>query len=433
MILAFTKFFWGDISSDELKKFGNLSLIFFLIIGAYWILKPLKDTFFLRTVGKIYLPHVKMLSAFCMILLVMIYAKLVDWFNKQTLTYIICTFYSLTFAIITYCIAHKTLGLANTATDKFRFIGWITYITIESFGTLVVALFWSFVASNFDSQTAKRGYPLIVFGAQFGSLSGALLTTQVSRFGITTLMIVTCLAIIIVPFGIKNFSKNYLSNEQLQSQHSIQPTGPLEGLRLLFAKSYLMGILAVSTLFEVINILLEIQMMRLADASFHRPEEILAFLGYFGLAVNFFAFLFALFGTSFFMRKLGLRKSLTFFPILVGLVIMYAWKFHHLWTLFGSLVVTKGLAYTLNNPCKEIMYIPTSNDIKFKTKSWIDVFGARSAKGFGGFIATFFPIASELIVYGSLFSLVITGIWIPTAFYVSRTHKHLVDNNIIIE
>ena len=41
------------------------------------------------------------------------------------------------------------------------------------------------------------------------------------------------------------------------------------------------------------------------------------------------------------------------------------------------MLLLKGFSYCLNNPCKEILYQPTSSNVKFKAKSWIGVFGAR--------------------------------------------------------
>lgn len=46
----------------------------------------------------------------------------------------------------------------------------------------------------------------------------------------------------------------------------------------------------------------------------------------------------------------------------------------------------QGLTYALNEPCKEMLYLPTSDAIKFKAKGWIDVFGSRCAKGVGSFV-----------------------------------------------
>jgi AAA family ATP:ADP antiporter len=40
----------------------------------------------------------------------------------------------------------------------------------------------------------------------------------------------------------------------------------------------------------------------------------------------------------------------------------------------------KALSYSLNNPCKEMLYNPTSTAVKFKSKSWIDIFGQRGRR-----------------------------------------------------
>lgn len=33
-----------------------------------------------------------------------------------------------------------------------------------------------------------------------------------------------------------------------------------------------------------------------------------------------------------------------------------------------ALILLKGFSYSLNNPCKEILYQPTSSAVKFKSK-----------------------------------------------------------------
>ena len=55
---------------------------------------------------------------------------------------------------------------------------------------------------------------------------------------------------------------------------------------------------------------------------------------------------------------------------------------------FAVMVLTKGLSYALNNPAKEMMYIPTSKAVKYKAKSWIDLFGGRAAKAAGSSVTT---------------------------------------------
>ena len=160
-----------------------LSLTPVFIIGTYWLMRHLKDTIFTGTVGKDYLPWAKILSLCCVLPIVLGYAKLVDIIPKQKLFYFLCSFYSLTFLVIAYFLSHPHYGLANKDYSKTRLIGWIAYIAVESFGSLVISLFWSFVASNTDTKTSKKGYGFIILGAQIGSMTGPL----VAAFGAKSL------------------------------------------------------------------------------------------------------------------------------------------------------------------------------------------------------------------------------------------------------
>ena len=82
-------------------------------------------------------------------------------------------------------------------------------------------------------------------------------------------------------------------------------------------------------------------------------------------------------------------------------------------------------SYAVNNPVKEMMYIPTSKDAQFKTKGIIDMFGSRVAKMTGARVGQYLNVAgnpllsiTNLMVYGSFCSLGIIGVWIAVAFYV---------------
>jgi len=91
-------------------------------------------------------------------------------------------------------------------------------------------------------------------------------------------------------------------------------------------------------------------------------------------------------------------------------------------------------------PTKEMMYIPTSNDVKFKSKGIIDVFGSRTMKFMGAHLGGYLnvvgnPVQSiaNLMAYGTLSSLGIIGLWIIGAVYVGKKNAVLVKNNQIIE
>ena len=83
MLQKLVHFFWGDLSQDEIKKFGILSFAFLFIIGNYWLIRSLKDAFFASLVGFSWVPYAKILSLVINIFVVMFYGKLVDMLKKD--------------------------------------------------------------------------------------------------------------------------------------------------------------------------------------------------------------------------------------------------------------------------------------------------------------------------------------------------------------
>lgn len=432
MLSKSLQYLWGDLSKEDIKKYGMLSLTFLFIIGTYWLMRPLKDALFMKIVGKLWIPYAKMASFVVVATLILCYSKLVDLFKKHQLFYVICSFYALVFFAIAYFLTHPTIGLANTAAAPTRALGWIIYLGIESFGSLTVPLFWSFVASTSDQSSAKRGYSLIIAGAQVGAIAGPTLATYAEVIGMPQLAAIVGIGIATVIPLIVMFTRAFPSST-VDSVADKKSTGFLEGLKLLFTKPYLIGILGVATLYEVVGTILDYQMKFAADEVYHTPEKIAQFLGLFAQSANTLALLFALIGTSFFIRRFGLTFCLVMFPLAVASVVMYVWLSPpSLWALFGAMVTIKGLSYALNNPCKEIMYIPTSKDVKFKAKGWIDGFGGRSAKAGGSYVNSFFTTMTDLMFFGSMISLGIIGIWIIFALYVGKANQKLNEEGKIV-
>jgi len=419
----------SDLRGNEFKKFFVLALIFLFLIGVYWLLRSVKDSILASTVGIKYQPMAKMISLCFLVPLILFYSKLIDIVQKHQLFYFIGGAYAVLFFVIGYVLGVPGIGLENTVEDPSRLIGWVTYLGIESFGSLMVALFWSFVASSTSPESAKKGYPLIIFGAQFGSITGPILVTKASVFGVDGLVYMggvgILLMLVLITYYIRALPSD-LTGVGLENQDTAKKTGMLEGLELLFKHKYVAGIFCVATFYEVVGTILDFQMKLLARQVYTSPSTFANFMGKFGVGCNAMTLCFSLIGTSFIMKKWGLTFCIVLFPIMVGCVVIFIYFFASIWVFFGGMIVIRCFTYALNNPAKEIMYIPTSKDIKFKTKSWIDMFGARSMKALGSAINnTFKESTSALLLYGTLISLAIVVVWIFIASFVGKTFNTL--------
>ncbi len=431
------RWLWGDLTRDEVKKFALLSATFMFVIGSYWLMRPLKDGIFFEIVGKDYQPIAKIVSLFILIPLILLYSKLVDMVEKRKLFYIIGVFYAFCFAGVAYFLSDPVMGLPNKVPGADRYFGWFIYVLIESFGSLTVALFWSFVASSTEPASAKRGFPLIISGAQIGSITGPYLATKAEILGIpflTGLVVVGICAMMVMITIFSAVVPDELSGKAAEKVAEAKPkTGMMEGIRLILTRPYVMGVLAIATLYEVIGTIIDYQLKVLGKVAYPSPEAHTKFLAYFGMSVNGLALIFALLGTSFLMRRFGLTFCLLLFPVIVGSLATLVYFQQTLWVIFGSMIAIKGFSYALNNPAKEAMYLPTSQDVKYKAKGWIDMFGNRSAKGVGSGVNYFLKGVPGFIGIGMLISMGIVGVWLMAALYVGRTFDKLTEEGRIIE
>jgi AAA family ATP:ADP antiporter len=465
MLTSVLHYFYPDLNKDETRKFGLLSLTFFLIIGGYWLVRLLKNTLFYKIAfpealgwlpeqGRLFQPLAKFWSPLFVFALVMVYTKLIDMFKKETLFYIICSVYTVVFGSITASlIVRDVYGDAFLGKWALAAIGWISFFAIESFGSLIVALFWSFTNSVCTSESAKSGYPMIIAAAQLGAIGGSSLILFAHKFGIWQLFAVVTFFVISIMVVIRYFMR-VIPKSQLVGNKQAAATvkkkegfleGLLAGIRLIATRPYIFGILIVSTLYEVINQVIEYQMQTQACAFPRFTTEIgfAQFQGIYGVAANTLSFLMALLGTSYLIKRYGLRFGLLFFPVCLTIAFSFLYLFYAygsptagqlLGATFFVMMIAKGLGYAVNNPVKEMMYIPTSKDVKFKSKGFIDVFGGRMSKLGGAQINnTFKSSLNDLMVYGTFFSFGLTAIWILAAIYVGNKNKQLVADGEIVE
>lgn len=448
---------WGEMTHEELKKFWVLSITFFLLIGTYWFIRVMKDPVFSNLVGYQYQPFAKLLSLFVTVGAVLFYNKLVDLFKKNVLFYLLCGFFGLIFLLLGYLIAHpQVCEAAATSTWAGMFsclpgkaLGWFVYCFIESFGSIMPALFLAIVASTMTTDSAKKGYGMIYCFAQLGLILGTWFVTQfVQSLGFGILFAMGGALICILPLLMKRYMTICSEFAPVTPvTTSEQPkTGIFEGLRLLIKSPYIAGLLVVTTMYEIIGTIVEFQMGMCATTIYPVAADGGAGFAWFkawnGLALGFLSLSFALVGTSFLMRRFGLKFCLVSYPTLIGIIVSILFALYLtgvstyvlMWALFGAVVIFKGLSYTLNVPAKEVMYIPTSRDVKFKAKSWIDGFGGRAAKGVGatmtGSLGGNFPL---LMIFGTVVALGIVGFWIFVAAYVGNKFNDLQREGTIIE
>ncbi|MCF7900226.1 hypothetical protein K9K77_01830 [Candidatus Babeliales bacterium] len=443
MLSRFFETMWGKFESkDERLKFIRLAVVFCFTIGVYWILNPTKDVVFLHTVGLDYFPFVKWFSIGVIVPSLFLYGKLVDKFPRHQAFYVLCAFYATGSLIFGYFIMHPHYGVANTVLSEYRIIGWLWYAFVESFGSLMVVLFWSFAADTSTPDSAKRGFSILALGAQIGGVLGPLMLHDIAHFwGPGQVICIGAVGIVGIGVLIYYFMAvtpakelgGYHSEDVQSAGYTKPEVNFLDGVKLIFSEPYLIGIVAVVTLYEVVATVIEFHAKTMGKFAFPDLHDYHSFSFKLALYANGIALLSLLLGVGAVGRTLGLLKTLLLLPLLIGLGIAAIFFHPTIWTVVVVMVVVKGLNYALNQPAKEQLYIPTSRNSKYKAKAWIDTFGSRTAKGAGSAVHMLRPVLQlGFIGVSSLICFGLIAIWVIAAFYVGNAHARALKEDKVI-
>lgn len=434
---------WGDLKGEELKKFVMLAIGFFFLIGPYWLLKTLKDSIFVNTVGPEHHPTVKLLSLLMSLPLVLCYSKLVDILSKEKMVYFLVSLYGVLGLIFVYFFHHPTIGLQNPTIDSSRLLGWFFFLYVDSYISLMLSLYWAFINDVTTPESAKKGYGLIIFGSQLGGLLFIILghylasdaSLYATRAPLTGLIAVLSLLMMapITYLLYNRVNKETLKGYGDRIEHEEKKKEGIsffDGLRVILMHPYVAGIFSLIFFHEVVATIMDYQMKWLAKTTFIEPGLVNKFFFDYALAVQAIACTFALLGTSFFQRRFGITFCIVVYPILLGSSIVWYLLNPNLQTIFYVMLIAKAINLTFNQPAKEVLYIPTSKDIKYKSKIWVDMFGMRFAKGTGSAINKL--IGKTLGVTGFVV-IAFISVWIILANLIGKHFQKAVNEKRIIE
>ena len=324
----------------------------------------------------------------------------------------------------------------------------------------MVSLFWSFANSTFSLETAKASYGVMVAFAQVGSILGPTVVNMYgAKWGPARCYLVGAVCMMLLQCSMYTYIRIYGAEQRIVSSapSKKKKAGILEGLQLFWDYNYVKGIFAISCLFMVEVTIVDFTMKMLAkdyfttlhpcDASMSCWDDktgdhgmsqdatagFATFMGLFGQATNTLSLLLSLFGTSAVIRFLGLRLTLLLFPTLCLLVIIFVRFRPTLYVVFAAMMLLKANSYALNNPTKEMLYQPTSSAVKYKAKSWIDIFGARGSKALGSVVTNAFSdSAANLVSNGSLVGMAVASFLIWNARFMGKSFDEYMASGYIV-
>ncbi|MDR0739159.1 MAG: hypothetical protein LBF33_03345 [Oscillospiraceae bacterium] len=439
---------FGEFEDKEFRKFLRLGTLFLLLVGIYWTMRPFKDGIFIEFVNADEQPWAKLVSLGVMLVLVAIYSNLVSRIPKEKLLSIMPAFYgvlTMLFSIFVFLVQNKTIN------DKLivRIIGYSWYVFVESFGSLIIALFWAYASSITIAKSAKQGFPLIYALGQVGGILFPLFLitipqmykVQSTPLAMAILSFAMFLPKLLIRYFIKHTPEELRTStiptqiENKEQEKKQKKASFTDGLKLLLTHKYLFGIFLVNFFFEFVVTIFDFNFKYQVQETIKISTERQAILGWYSVSVNTVSLIFLLLGVNQITKRIGMGVALACTPVLLLLsLIGFVTMGQLLMFLLVLMVSSKAINYALNGPSLKQLYIPTSQEAKSQAQAWIETFGSRSSKVIAGQCNLLRPVlgTASYIMLGSSLSFLCTGLWLIIAIFLGKTYKKAIDSNSVI-
>merc|ERR1719401_2065133 len=157
----------------------------------------------------------------------------------------------------------------------------------------------------------------------------------------------------------------------------------VEGIWLLLTRPYVFGIFWVSYATLMPRTITDYQTSVLIVNAYPSKDDQVAIWGKIGIIQNCLTAVLTLLGTRGIVQLLGVGGSLIVLPITSILCMLALCAHYEVWTSAIAGMVSSTIAYGLNSPTKEMLYVRTSREIKYKAKGWSEMYGNQLIKLFG--------------------------------------------------
>ncbi len=430
-----------DIRPGEAITAILLMLNVYLLLMAYYIIKPVRDALILEEWTPEIKNYVSAVIAVLLVFAVKIFSSMSSKFPRQQLITWVTLFF-ISNLVLFYALHLGGVGPGVT--------GMIFYIWASIFNVIVIAQFWGFANDIYTEDAGKRLFPLIAFGATFGGYSGGKITARlVVPLGTYQLMLVAggilgiCILFtwIIHKREVKIKEQGDTEGIQEEKSNKIDEEKPLEkggAFRLVFKKRYLLYIAFFVLLLNFVNTngvymldtVAKNSAIKAVEAGTAGGLDIGQFLakfyaGFYNIQ-NFFAMIVQLFIVSRIFKWFGVRKAIFFLPVL-------ALGGYFVLSFGAALMLVKwvkafenGLDYSLMNTTRHSLYLITPRIEKYKAQAVTKTFFHRAGDVLSAALVflgtTFLAFKIENI---AMTNVVLVLIWIVLGVLIYREHKKL--------
>jgi AAA family ATP:ADP antiporter len=316
-------------------------------------------------------------------------------------------------------------------------LNWSFYLFGDAWSTVWVTSFWAYLNELTRTEQSKRLYGLIGAGGVIGGLMANFAVWQyVENSGVGVLLIAAAVATVTIAVIVLRLEiiarqpdaairRTDTSNADTAKAASGKENAVFEGARLVVASKYLLAIAMITFLYEINSQILDYQYSSAAE-SLQGAGGTQAFFGRVGTIVGVISVFTQVVLVSFVVRTFGITTALLVLPAAMAAASGIYFVTPMLTTAALLTISDNSFNYSINQTARETLYVPTSDDVKYKARAFINMLVQRIGKGAAILMALGFGAMSTLSIrYLSLLAFAVIAVWIGFAWYAGRRFDQL--------
>jgi len=423
-----------------------MALNIFLLLTAYYIIKPVREALILSEWG----PEAKIYAsagqALLYLVLVPLYSRLADRLPVRRLITTVLVFFAA-------CLV-AFYGLAWTGVG----IGIAFFLWVGIFNMMVVAQFWSFANDFYTEDQGKRLFAIIGFGMSAGAVFGGFITSRlIQPLGLYQLLLLSAALLLLSLVLTWSAAARRTPKAAVKDSGSLSSDEPAmekgNGFSLVLRNRYLLLIGLMLIMLNLVNTTGEyILSARVTDVQEQAVpavertggmseaeystavqerrdlvgRNIGQFYADFFAVVNLVGLLIQLFAVSRIVGWIGVRWAIMILPVI-------SMGGYALVALFPVLGVARWIKtaenatdYSLQNTVRNMLFLPTTRAEKYKAKQALDTFFVRVGDVFAALLVLGGTTLLHLAPGGfAVVNIGLAAVWLVIAFFIGRRYRQL--------
>jgi len=346
---------------------------FFLIITAYYQIKPASRSLFIEHLGAARLPYVWIGTALILGLAMGFYQRWVARYPRERVVLATCIGFAVTLVVF------RVLWLHPGDAVSVAF-----YVFTDIMGVVLVEQFWSLANSLYTTRDGRRWYGIVGTGGLAGGVAGGAIAAAVIHFTplqTPDLLLVGAGIIVVIVFLTRAMVRLGLYRESLAIRPEHNHDGPQ--WRAFRQSRYLALIAAMLLLAQLAEPVVEYQFLSSVEQAYPLREPRTEYLSVFFSVMGLVSIAVNLALTPLVHRVLGVIAGLLVQPLVLAASASVFITHPGLMTAAVMKIADRGLSYSINRASKELLYVPIGPVLIYQAKAWIDMFGYRIFKVVG--------------------------------------------------